>query len=72
MALQSWPNQCPICEGILTLDANIVHNSCSDPSHWQAIGLLSAKDYYTMAQLAARAAVARSQSNGNQQHSPHP
>jgi hypothetical protein len=46
---------CPICGNILTLDSQLFDESCIDPSHWQAAGLLSPRDYYPMAQIAARA-----------------
>ena len=66
-AMTTESNQCPICEGDLTLKSNIVQDSCNNPSHWQAAGLISAKDYYTMAQVAARAALAREREAADQQ-----
>lgn len=48
---------CPICGYILTLDAQLLEESCTDPAHWQAAGLLSSNDYYPMAQIVARSAL---------------
>jgi len=65
MTVESESDYCPICEGILSLDTNIVAGRCNEPSHWQAAGLLSASDYYAMAQIAARAAKGKRTSKGH-------
>ena len=46
---------CSICGRVLTLANHKGSYNCTVPSHWQAAGLLSAEDYYSLAQLAARA-----------------
>jgi hypothetical protein len=39
----------------LTIEVQFSGESCTDPAHWQAAGLLSAHDYYPMAIIAGRA-----------------
>jgi hypothetical protein len=51
------PIRCPICGYYLTTAAQFTGYRCVDPGHWQAAGLLEARDYYPMAQIASRASV---------------
>jgi hypothetical protein len=44
---------CLICGYYLTTDEQYLGHRCLDPSHWQAAGLLSARDFYSMARMVA-------------------
>lgn len=49
------PATCRICGYWHTLSAQYLGNRCVDPGHWQAAGLISFKDYYSLAKVAAEA-----------------
>lgn len=49
------PAPCRICGYLHTLSAQYAGNRCVDPGHWQAAGLISFKDYYSLAKVAAEA-----------------
>jgi hypothetical protein len=53
--MDNQPTRCPICGRALIIEVQFPGESCTDPGHWQAAGLLSARDYYPMAIIAARA-----------------
>lgn len=47
------PAPCRICGYLHTLSAQYAGHRCVDPGHWQAAGLISFKDYYSLAKIAA-------------------
>ncbi|MCB0175881.1 MAG: hypothetical protein KDJ97_35595 [Anaerolineae bacterium] len=49
------PVTCRICGYLHTLSAQYAGNRCVDPGHWQAAGLISFKDYYSLAKVMAEA-----------------
>ncbi len=49
------PIRCSICGFYLTTAEQFAGYRCSDPSHWQTVGLLTTRDYYPMAKLTAQA-----------------
>lgn len=49
------PAACRICGYWHTLSVQYRGNRCVDPGHWQAAGLISFKDYYSLAKIAAEA-----------------
>ena len=57
MQANDQPNCCPICGETQILDTQFRGSSCTDPAHWQAAGLLSPRDYYPLARIAAQARV---------------
>ena len=55
MSISNEPNRCVICSYYLTIAQEYVGHRCVDPGHWQAAGLLTSNDFYSMACLAASA-----------------
>ncbi len=51
------PDRCPICGYYLTMAAEFTGSRCIDPGHWQAAGVLGARDYSPMAKIVAWANV---------------
>jgi hypothetical protein len=51
--LPNRPKRCTICGCYLTLNEEYVGARCLDPGHWQAAGLLTPPDFYTMARIMA-------------------
>ncbi|MCB0168459.1 MAG: hypothetical protein KDI79_29795 [Anaerolineae bacterium] len=49
------PISCRICGYLHTLSVQYAGHRCVDPGHWQAAGLISFKDYYSLAKIAAEA-----------------
>lgn len=55
MSATGQPNCCTICGGYQTTTGAYTGNRCTDPGHWQAAGLLTSRDFYSLAQIAALA-----------------
>lgn len=49
------PARCPICDSYFTLSIQFLGRRCIKPSHWQASGVITVKDYYIMAKIKAEA-----------------
>ena len=49
------PNTCAFCGNYLTTSEEYAGYRCIDPGHWQAAGLLTARDFYPLALVAAQA-----------------
>ncbi|MCB0213516.1 MAG: hypothetical protein KDJ52_29505 [Anaerolineae bacterium] len=47
------PIACSICGLFFTLSGQFAGKRCIDPGHWQAAGIITVKDYYTMAKIKA-------------------
>lgn len=47
------PKSCPICGHYQTIAATFAGYRCIDAGHWQAAGLITPRDYYLMAKIAA-------------------
>ncbi len=59
MTATHQPDCCTICGYYLTIIDTYEGDRCVDPGHWQAAGLLSPRDFYTMAQIMALARAER-------------
>jgi len=51
------PDSCTICGNYLTTSDKYGGQSCLDPGHWQATGLLNSTDFYLLARIVAQTGV---------------
>ena len=49
------PERCAICGCYVTLNEEYAGSRCLDPGHWQAAGVFTFPDFYTMARIMAAA-----------------